>query len=77
MQNPTTPTTASNRNTVFLIAIVVTIIAVLLAIYYAIPLDSHVLASGAGAHYKHMAAFLAVAILCIIGALVTRPKRVV
>jgi hypothetical protein len=70
------PTTSSNRGTIFIAAIVVTIIAILLAIYYLIPMDSHVLASGAGAHYKHAVAFGAVAILCIIGALVTRPKPV-
>ena len=77
MQNPTNPTTSnSNRSTIFIAAIVVAIIAILIAVYYAVPLDSHILASGAGAHYKHAIAFGAIAIICILGALVMRPKRI-
>jgi hypothetical protein len=77
-QNLNTSTNANaskNRATIFMAAIVVAIVAILLAVYYAIPMDSHILASGAGAHYKHAAAFFAIAIICAIGAAVTRPKR--
>ncbi len=55
-------------------AIVVAVIAIALAIYYVIPNMTHVLASGTGAHYKHAALFSAVAVICIIGALINRPK---
>ncbi len=80
---PTNPNTSTNvnetssRKTIFLLAIVVAIVALLLAIYYVIPMDSHFLAAGAGAHYKHAAAFFAIAVICAIGAAVTRPKPVV
>ena len=55
-------------------AIVVAILAIIIAIYYIIPGMTHVLASGTGAHYKHAAAFGAVAVICIIAALVNRPR---
>lgn len=58
-------------------AIVVAIIAVALAVYYLIPGVYHVLTfSGdpTSAHYKHAAACGAVAIICILAALVNRPK---
>ncbi len=57
-------------------AILVAVIAALVAVYYAIPMASHILAASPGPHYKHAAAFAAVAIICIIAALVTRPKAV-
>jgi hypothetical protein len=65
---------SQNRTAIFFGAIVVAIIAILLAVYYAIPMNSHFLASSPGPHYKHAAVFGAIAAVCIIGALVTRPK---
>lgn len=54
-------------------AIVVAIICVALAIYYVIPGIYHV-ATTSDSHFKHMALFLAIAVVCVIAALVTRPK---
>ncbi len=55
-------------------AIAVAIIALLLAVFYAIPGVSHPLASGnpMAAHYKHAALFAVIAILGVVGALVSR-----
>ncbi|HTK09956.1 MAG TPA: hypothetical protein VL485_22480 [Ktedonobacteraceae bacterium] len=57
-------------------AIVVAIIGLLLAIFYAIPGLSHPLVSSnpLAAHYKHVALFAVLAILGVVGALVSRPK---
>jgi hypothetical protein len=70
-ENPTTP----KNPAVFFGAIVVAILCVLITAYYLIPMNSYMLASGPGPHYKHIAAFGALAVLSIIAALVTRPKR--
>ncbi|HEY4388039.1 MAG TPA: hypothetical protein VGN34_26625 [Ktedonobacteraceae bacterium] len=57
-------------------AIVIAIIGLLLAIFYAIPGISHPLTTGnpLAAHYKHVALFAVIAILGVVGALVSRPK---
>ncbi len=67
----------SRNPALFYGAIIVAILAVLLAIYYAIPSIDHVLVSGGsqGTHIKHVAAFVAIAVIAVLGALVTRPKR--
>jgi hypothetical protein len=67
---------SSNNRTVFYAAIVVAIIALVLCVFYIIPGVTHPLVSGdpTGAHYKHAAAFGALAVVAIIGVLVTRPK---
>ncbi len=61
---------------IFYGAIVVGIIALVLSIYYFIPGVHHVLVSGDpnAVHLKHAVGLLAIAIVCGIGALVTRPK---
>lgn len=61
---------------VFYGAIVVAIVAIALVVYYAIPGYNHLLVSGnpTAAHFKHVALFGAIAVIAIIGALVTRPK---
>jgi hypothetical protein len=60
---------------VFFGAIAVAVIAILVAVYYLIPSIPHVLATPAlGPHYKHATIFGVLAIIGIIGALVTRPK---
>ncbi len=71
--------TSSNNRAVFYAAIVVAIIALILCVFYIIPGVTHPLVSSnpTAAHYKHAAAFGAVAVLAIIGALVTRPKSTV
>ena len=68
----------SNNRTVFYVAIVVAIIALILCVFYLIPGVTHPLVSSdpTAAHYKHAAAFGALAVIAIIGALVTRPKSV-
>jgi len=65
-----------NNSTVFFGAIVIAIICIALAVFYAIPGINHPLASApaTGVHLKHVALFAALTVLCIIGALVTRPK---
>ncbi|MBV9257101.1 MAG: hypothetical protein JO215_03675 [Ktedonobacteraceae bacterium] len=69
----------SNSRAIFYAAIVVAIIAVLLCVFYMVPGVYHPLAfSGdpSSAHPKHSIAFGLLAVLAIIGALVTRPKSV-
>jgi hypothetical protein len=65
-----------NNSAVFFGAIVVGIVCIALAVFYAIPGVNHPLASApaTASHWKHVALFAALAVLCIIGALVTRPK---
>ena len=55
-------------------AIAVAIIGLLLAIFYVIPGVSHPLVSAnpTAAHYKHAALFAVLAVLGVIGALVSR-----
>jgi hypothetical protein len=66
----------SNRSTIFYGAIVVTIIAIAIAVYYAVPGINHVLVSDNpnGFHLKHMVAFIILAIIGILAALVNRPQ---
>src|SRR5258708_34429826 len=65
-----------NNSAVFFGAIVVAIICLALAVFYAIPGINHPLVTGTAtdAHWKHVVLFAALTVLCIIGALVTRPK---
>ncbi len=70
----------SNNRTLFYVAIVVAIIAVVLCVFYIVPGVYHPLAfSGdpSSAHPKHSVAFGLLAIVAIIGALVTRPRSAV
>jgi len=63
--------------TLFYGTIAVAIIAAVLAVFYLIPGVYHPLTfSGlpTSAHYKHAALFFVIAVIAIIGALVTRPK---
>ncbi len=65
--------------TVFYGAIIVAILAILGAIYYALPGYSHILVTHdpLARHVTHTIAFAALAIICIVAALVTRPKPAV
>jgi hypothetical protein len=62
----------------FYAAIVVAVLALLVCVYYVIPGYNHLLVSGdpKATHIKHVLAFAAVAVIAIIGALVTRPKSI-
>ncbi len=67
-----------NKTALFFGAIVAAVICVILAVYYAIPHIHHVLTFGGTPadqpQMKHIALFAILAIVCIIAALVTRPK---
>lgn len=67
---------SSNNRAIFYAAIVVAIVALVVCVFYVIPGVTHPLVSSdpTGPHYKHAAAFGALAVIAIIGALVTRPK---
>ena len=68
----------SNKTTLFYGAIVVAIVAIAIAIYYAVPGINHILVSGnpTAFHVKHVVAFSILAIIGILGALVNRPRAV-
>lgn len=65
-----------NKTTIFYAGIAVAVIALLVAVYYVIPGVYHVLASGNpnAAHYKHAAAFAAVAVVAALAAVINRPR---
>jgi uncharacterized integral membrane protein len=64
--------------TVFFGAIIVALIALILTIYYAMPGVYHVLVSNPATasqpQIKHVVLFGAILVVCILAALVTRPK---
>lgn len=67
----------SNNRAVFYAAIVIAIIALVLCVFYSVPGIVHPLTfsgSPTAAHHKHSIAFGLLAVIAIIGALVTRPK---
>ena len=69
----------SNNRAVFYAAIVVAVLAILVCVYHVIPGYNHVLVTSGdpkATHIKHVLAFAAVAVIAIIGALVTRPKSI-
>ncbi len=69
----------SNNRVLFYAAIVVAVLAILVCVYYVIPGYNHVLVTSGdpkAIHIKHVLAFAALAVIAIIGALVTRPKAV-
>lgn len=67
-----------NKMALFFGAIAAAIVCVLIAVYYAIPGYHHVLTFGSHpaneAQPTHIALFAVLAVICIIAALVTRPK---
>jgi len=65
-----------NNSALFFGTVVIAIICVALAVFYAIPGINHPLVSSNpyGSHIKHVILFSALTVLCIIGAFVTRPK---
>ncbi|MBV9689037.1 MAG: hypothetical protein JO202_04930 [Ktedonobacteraceae bacterium] len=66
----------SNNPTLFFGAIGVAVIAVALSVYYIIPGYSHILVTHdpMAGHPTHALGFAAIAVVCIIAALVNRPK---
>ncbi|GAC1660616.1 MAG: hypothetical protein PVS3B1_36030 [Ktedonobacteraceae bacterium] len=68
----------ANKSTIFYGAIAVAVVAIIIAIYYAIPGIYHVLVSDnpTGFHLKHMVAFIVLAVIGILAALVNRPRAV-
>ncbi len=64
-----------NKTTIFYAGIAVAVIALLVAIYYVIPSINHILATpSSGPHYKHAAAFAAVAVIAALAAVINRPR---
>jgi len=61
---------------IFYGAIVVAVIALALSIYYMIPGYSHILVThdSTAMHLTHAIGFAAITVVCIIAALVNRPK---
>jgi hypothetical protein len=68
-----------NRTTIFIGALVIALLSLVLAIYYALPGVNHVLVSGTqpprDPQPTHVALFAVLAVLCIIVALVNRPIK--
>ncbi len=69
----------TNNTTLFYGAIVVAVVAIAIAVYYAIPGINHILVTDnhTAFHLKHMVAFIILAIIGILAALVNRPHAVV
>jgi len=67
-----------SRTTIFSLSVVVAILAIILAIYYAIPGVYHVLVSGTHPPMQpqptHIVLFVVIAVLGILVALINRPK---
>ncbi|HLI69673.1 MAG TPA: hypothetical protein VKV19_07930 [Ktedonobacteraceae bacterium] len=67
-----------NRKTLFFGAIVVALVSLILAIYYAMPGVYHVLTGGShppkDPQPTHIVLFVFLTVLCILVALVNRPK---
>ncbi len=67
-----------NKMTLFFGAIAAAVVCIAIAIYYAIPHIHHVLTFGRTPadqpQMTHIALFAVLAIICVIAAMVTRPK---
>jgi CDP-diglyceride synthetase len=66
------------KSTLFYGGIIIAIVAVVLAIYYLIPGIYHPLTNTPplSSHPTHALLFFAIAVVCVIGALVNRPRSV-
>lgn len=64
-----------SKTTIFYAGIAIAVIALLVAVYYVIPGVYHVLATPPMAvHYKHAAAFAALAVVAALAAVINRPR---
>lgn len=65
-----------NRMTLFIGAIIIAVLAILASIYYIMPGYYHILVTHdyTSGHPTHAVAFGALAIVCILAAVITRPK---
>jgi hypothetical protein len=65
-----------NKTTLFFGAIVIAIISLVLAVYYLVPGIYHPLTNTPplSSHPTHAVLFFAIAVVCVIAALVNRPK---
>jgi len=68
-----------NRSAIFYGAIIVAVLAVILSVYYIVPGYYHILTTHDynSGHPTHAVAFAVVAVICIIAALIYRPRSVV
>ena len=68
-----------NKLTLFYGAIAIAVIALILAVYYIIPGVYHPLTSAPATdpHYKHAIGFAAIAVVCVLAALINRPRTAV
>lgn len=68
-----------NKTTLFYGAVAIAVIAVIIAVYYMVPGVYHVLATHDinSPQPKHAVAFGAIAVVCILAALINRPKTAV
>lgn len=66
----------NNRMTIFVGALIVAVLAIAASIYYAMPGYYHILTTHdyTSSHPTHVLLFAVIAVICIIGALVSRPK---
>jgi len=67
-----------SRTTIFSLSIIVAILCIIIAVYYAIPGVNHVLVSGKVAANQpqptHIVLFVIIAVLGVLVALINRPK---
>lgn len=65
-----------SKTTIFYSAIIVAIIAIALSVYYIMPGYNHLLVThdAAAAHPTHALLFGVIAVVCIVGALIYRPR---
>ena len=66
-------TSMRSTSPLFYVAIAAAVVALLIGVYYLIPGIPHLLTTTA-MHIKHAVLFFAIAVICVIGALVMRPK---
>jgi len=66
----------NNRRTLFWGAMIATVVCIGISIYYIIPGYDHLLVThdSTSSHPTHAFAFFALALICVVVALVTRPK---
>ena len=66
----------NNRKPLFIGALIAAVVCIGISIYYSIPGYSHLLVThdATHSHPTHAFAFFVLAVICILGSLITRPK---